>query len=64
MTKKTLEITSLQEKFMALQPFLTERSIRIWCATEAKAIGPGGWAIVHKATGVSWPTIKKGLQEP
>ena len=62
MRKNHSEIV-LREKFTALQPFLNERSIRMWCATEAKAIGTGGKAIVHKATGVSWPTITKGLRE-
>lgn len=63
MKKKDADIAILREKFVALQPLLTERSIRIWCATEAKAIGTGGKAMVHKATGVSWPTITKGLRE-
>jgi len=63
MTKKTSEINILHEKFTALQPFLNERSIRIWCAIEAKAIGSGGKAMIHKATGVSWPTITKGSKE-
>jgi hypothetical protein len=63
MKKKDTDIAILQEKFIALQPLLTERSIRIWCATEAKAIGAGGKAMVHKATGISWPTITKGLRE-
>ena len=62
MRKKQAE-TILREKFIALQPFLTERSTRMWCAVEAKAIGAGGKAMVHKATGVSWPTIERGLRE-
>lgn len=63
MIEKQPDIHILREKFKALKPFLNERSIRIWCATEAKAIGPGGKALLHKATGVSWPTIKRGLEE-
>jgi len=63
MTNKASQINILREKFTALKPFLNERSIRIWCATEAKAIGVGGKAMIHEATGVSWPTIKKGLRE-
>jgi hypothetical protein len=63
MTDKTSQIDILREKFAALKPFLNERSIRMWCATEAKAIGAGGKAMIHKATGVSWPTITKGLRE-
>jgi hypothetical protein len=53
----------IQEKFRQMAPFLNERSKRLWCATEAKALGRGGKAMVHRATGVSWPTIAKGLAE-
>jgi hypothetical protein len=35
----------------------------VWCAAEAKSIGRGGKALVHKATGVSWPTIIRGLSD-
>jgi Rhodopirellula transposase DDE domain len=63
MKNKNSQINILREKFAAIKPLLNERSIRIWCATEAKAIGRGGKAMIHKATGVSWPTITKGLNE-
>ena len=63
MSKETPQLKMLAEKFKAMEPLLTERSIRMWCATEVKAIGRGGKAIVHQATGVSWPTITKGLEE-
>jgi len=63
MKNKTSQVNILREKFAAIKPLLNERSIRIWCATEAKAIGSGGKAMIHKATGVSWPTITKGLKE-
>ena len=59
MTQKTFKILSIREKFMHLKPVLNERAIRIWCATEAKSYGPGGKALVHKSTGISWPTITK-----
>jgi hypothetical protein len=57
------QVSVIQEKFKHMNPFLNERSKRLWCATEAKALGRGGKAIVHRATGVSWPTITKGLGE-
>lgn len=63
MKNKNSKINILREKFAALRSLLNERSIRIWCATEAKAIGFGGKAMVHKATGISWPTIIKGSKE-
>lgn len=63
MSEENSKINILREKFLALKPFLNERSIRIWYATEAKAIGRGGKTMVHKATGVSWPTITKAMKE-
>jgi hypothetical protein len=44
-------------------PVFTERSRRIWAATEARALGRGGPQIVARATGISAPTIRRGLRE-
>lgn len=63
MTYTECDIAKVREKFEALKPVLDERSIRMWCATEAKAYGRGGIVVVHKATGVSRPTIIKGCKE-
>jgi Rhodopirellula transposase DDE domain len=63
MREDTPQVSIIQEKFRRMAPFLNERSKRLWCATEAKALGRGGKAMVHRATGVSWPTITKGLAE-
>ena len=50
-------------KYRALAPTLTERSRRIWAATEARAVGRGGIALVARATGISASTITRGLTE-
>jgi hypothetical protein len=42
---------------------LTERTRRIWAATEARAWGRGGAAQVARVTGLSVPTIRRGLAE-
>ena len=44
-------------------PTFTERTKRHWCAVEARQLGRGGITIVHQATGVSMPTIRKGIKE-
>ncbi len=54
---------TLQEKFAALAPVLTERSRRLWAATEARALGHGGIALVEQATGISRSTIQRGMRE-
>lgn len=56
-------ITQICEKFKLLSPFLNERSKRLWCASEALLMGHGGVSITSRATGVSRPTIIKGIKE-
>jgi transposase len=53
----------LQTKYQALEPELTERSRRLWAATEALVLGHGGIAMVERATGVSRSTIARGIRE-
>jgi hypothetical protein len=56
-------IHSIQTKFIELQPFLTERTRRLWAASEAKQLGWGGIRLVELATGISHKTIRKGIKE-
>jgi len=58
-----MELERIRTKYEALSPCLNERSRRLWCATEAMAIGWGGIALVSRATGVSQSTIWRGTQE-
>jgi hypothetical protein len=53
----------LKEKYEALKPLLTERSRRLWAATEAASLGRGGVAAVMSATGMSSATVNKALAE-
>ncbi len=50
-------------KYAAMGPLLNERARRLWAATEARAIGYGGDAIVSAATGLARQTIRKGRRE-
>jgi stage V sporulation protein SpoVS len=54
---------TLRAKHAALSPVLTERSRRLWAATEAQAIGYGGIAQVVRATGIAASTIQRGLRD-
>lgn len=56
-------VEQIEMKYSHLSPFLTERSRRLWAASEAFALGYGGITAVHRATGMSENTIRKGLQE-
>lgn len=53
----------VQDKWIKIRPTLNEKHRRIWCATEAKVLGRGGMSIIHEATGVSLPTIRRALVE-
>ena len=57
-----LEAT-IVEKYAAVEAYLDERGRRIWGATESRAIGYGGDALVSDATGLSRPTIRAGRRE-
>ncbi len=50
-------------KYAAISPVLDERSRRVWAATESRAIGYGGDAVVSSATGLARITIRKGRLE-
>ncbi len=58
--KENLEI---KKRFNLVKLFSNEKTIRLWCATEAKILGKKGVAIVMRATGVSRNTITKGIKE-
>ena len=52
----------LQKKFKRLQPFLNEKQIRLYAASEAIALGYGGISIVARSIGVSRKAITKGCK--
>jgi transposase len=56
-------LATLRAKHAALAPVFTERSRRIWAATEARALGHGGIGLVERATGISRATIQRGVRE-
>jgi len=58
-----VDVRLCRAKYKALAPTLTERARRIWAATEALAGGWGGISGVARATGISYSTIQRGLQE-
>jgi hypothetical protein len=58
-----MDIHTLQRKCRAPAPVLNERTRRLWAATEARAIGYGGIALVQRATDLARSTIERGLAE-
>lgn len=59
-----MESTQLiKKRFEMLAPVLDEKTLRLFVATEALALGRGGISLVSKATGISRPTITIGCKE-
>ena len=58
-----LQLATLKEKYKVIEPYLNEKSRRIWAASEAKSIGRNGKKLVKDATGLSYDTIRKGTKE-
>ena len=58
-----MDADTVRRKYWALSGTLTERSRRLWAATEAMELGHGGIALVERATGISRSTITRGIRE-
>jgi len=54
---------SLGERYAAISPHFNERQKRLWVGAEARVLGRGGVSLVARATGMSRPTIYRGLTE-
>lgn len=62
--RRDLELeATIVGKYAALGAVLDERARRLWAASESRAIGYGGDAVVSAATGLARATIRKGRRE-
>src|SRR5256886_11832737 len=57
------EMEIYQPKYQQLLPELSERARRLVVAADAKPRGHEGSMFIHKASGISLPTIRKGIGE-
>ena len=53
----------IRQRHTSLSPSLDERQLRLWAASEAKAIGYGGISLVSRISGLARSTIHTGLAE-
>jgi transposase len=51
------------EKMKVFMPCLNEEQLRLYAASEAKALGRGGKLLIEKELGISHNTINKGMTE-
>ncbi len=56
-------LATVRQKYEVLAPLLHEKARRRWAAAEALSLGRGGISTVAAATGLSRPTIRKGIAE-
>lgn len=63
MQRDTATEETIVAKYSAIEGLLDERTRRLWAATESRAIGFGGDALVSAATGLARATIRKGRLE-
>ena len=56
-------VSRTREKYNRISGSFNELSRRLWAANESISIGYGGIEIVSRATGLSRPTIHKGIKE-
>jgi transposase len=54
---------NIRRKYQMLKTEWNERQRRLWAASEAMCLGHGGITVVARATGLSRPTITKGINE-
>ena len=60
---KNTDILALQTRIEAVMPTLNEYQKRRYLSAEAKAIGRGGISLVSRLSGMSRPTLTKGVKE-
>ena len=56
-------VESLERRYEAIKPHLTERQRRVWLGSEARELGSGGVALVADAVRVSRDTVRRGRTE-
>ncbi len=56
-------VEGIRQRYRSLSPSLDERQLRLWAASEAKAVGYGGISLVARISGLSRPTIHAGLAD-
>ncbi|MBI3618778.1 ISAzo13 family transposase, partial [Candidatus Peregrinibacteria bacterium] len=56
-------MATLEKSDKLIAPHLDERARRLWCASQAQALGHGGVTRVQEATDVSRPRITRGKKD-
>ena len=60
---KALPHQSIKNRYTRIEPALTEKTRRLWAASEALELGYGGVSAISRATGIAPKTIMRGIVE-
>ena len=60
---KALPHQSIKNRYNRIEPALTEKTRRLWAASEALELGYGGVSAISRATGIAPKTIMRGIVE-
>ena len=60
---KALPHQSIKNRYNRIEPALTEKTRRLWAASEALELGYGGVSAISRATGIAPKTITRGIVE-
>jgi hypothetical protein len=58
-----IDFDAIRMRYEAVAPYLDERALRLFAASEARAAGRGGIAAVSQLTGIARSTIGRGLKD-
>ena len=58
-----IDFDAIRMRYEAVAPYLDERGLRLFAASEARAAGRGGIAAVSMLTGIARSTIGRGLKD-
>ena len=58
-----VDVKAIRRRYKAVRATFNERTRRIWVGAEALSAGRGGIAALQRITGLSYPTIARGVRE-
>src|SRR4029077_8013432 len=58
-----IDVVAIRMRYEAVAGHLDERGLRLFAASEARAAGRGGVAVVSQITGIARSTIGRGLKD-
>ncbi len=58
-----IDVAAIRKRYRAMRATFNERTRRLWAGSEALAAGRGGISALQRITGLSYPTVLRGVRE-